>query len=136
MPPRKNGLTRRNASYYVSKQKSDKELKSARSSKARALAKVREYKSAGFALGNSALMLGGAGAAGVIRAYQPQVGAMPTDVSLALIAITAGIFTKKTSLVYLGAGAASAFVGGYAQEQAEMYLYGTGSVAVPAAGTQ
>jgi hypothetical protein len=55
--------------------------------------------------------------------------------SLALIAITAGVFTKQSSLVYLGTGAASAFVGGYAQEQAEMYLYGTGSVAVPATST-
>ena len=114
----------------------NKENKTLKSSKSRALAKIRDYKSAGFALGNSSLMLGGAAGAGLVRAYQPTIGQMPTDVSLALVAVTAGVFTKMPSLIYIGAGAASAFVGGYAQEQAELYLYGSGSTAVPAAGNE
>ena len=130
----RNKLTRRGARQDQTRvTNQNKEIKSLKGSKSRALAKIREYTSSGFALGNSALFLGGAATAGVVRAYQPSVGAMPTDISLALIAITAGVFTKSPWLIYAGSGAASAFVGGYAQEQAETYLYGSGSVAVPAA---
>jgi hypothetical protein len=129
----KRALTRRGGRQdqtRVSNQ--NREIKTLKSGKSRALAKVREYKSSGFALGNSALFLGGAATAGVVRAYQPQIGNMPIDVSLGLVMVTAGVFTKMPWLIYAGSGAFSAFVGGYAQEQAEMYLYGSGSVAVPA----
>ena len=124
-------ITKRNRNYYISKQAADKKLRTAKASSKRALAKVREYKSSGYALGNSATMLGGAAAAGAVRAYMPTVGALPTDVALSLITISAGAAMKKPMLVYLGAGMASAYVGGYAQEAASTFFYGQGTVAVP-----
>jgi len=135
MPPRRNAITARNRAYYVSKQAADKQIRAAKASSKRALAKVREYKSSGYALGNSATMLGGAAAAGAVRAYMPTVGALPTDVALSLLTIGAGAAMKKPMLVYLGAGMASAYVGGYAQEVTSNFLYGQGTVAVPTAAT-
>ena len=129
--PKQTAITKRSRGYYVSKQASDAALKKAKASSKRALAKVREYKSSGYALGNSATMLGGAAAAGVVRSYMPTVGALPSDVALSLITITAGAAMKKPTLIYLGAGMASAYVGGYAQEAASNFFYGEGSVAVP-----
>ena len=120
-----------NRKYWVSKQAADKVTRSLKTSLKNARQTVKEYKAPAYALGNSALMLAGAGAAGVVRAYQPTIGNLPTDMALALVSITAGVALKKTHLVYLGSGMASAFVGGYTQEMAERYFYGQGSTAVP-----
>jgi hypothetical protein len=102
----------------------------------RASALTKEYKSTGFALGNGAMFLGGAAAAGATRAYMPYLGgSMPSDVAVGLVLAGAGAATKNPKLIYTSMGFLSGWVSGYAQEATEKYLYGTGSIAVPESAT-
>ena len=92
---------------------------------------IKEYKSTGFALGNGTLFLAGAAGGGVTRAYMPLIGQLPSDIGLGLVLATAGATMKQPKLIYFSMGILSGWVGGYAQEATERYLYGQGSVAVP-----
>jgi len=96
----------------------------------------KEYKSTGFALGNGAIFLSGAAAAGATRAYMPYLGGtMPSDVAVGLVLAGAGTMGKNPKLIYASMGFLSGWVSGYAQETTERYLYGSGSVAVPESAT-
>jgi hypothetical protein len=129
-----NGIARlKTRGNTVSKQAFYKMEGGKKRAEKRARALATEYKSTGFALGNGALFLAGSAGGGVVRAYMPTIGALPSDVGIGLILAGVGTAGKMPKAIYLSMGFLSAWVGGYAQETTEKYLYGSGSVAVPGA---